>query len=360
MTADSEVTIAELRPDSVTPFRAMTFPAYTRLLALEPMARDPAAGDQRTIAPIALVARIGDAPAGLVLAEWPASRPTTAEVAQFGPAVPRLLSLYVARAHRRRGVGGALVAALEDEVAHRGGGSLEAVYTASVGAASVCKAPVGTAFFDTTSAPAGGAPSDWLERIFARRGWTPPAARSLLVRFTPRAAFCSDLLLERRLRAQRRGLEIVRWSEIGADEKAALRASHEQNPWIEPLLVPWRFDRDGFDPSSVAARWRGRIVGWVITHRPTPDIVRFTCSFMHPSLSRRGRIVPLYDAVLRDVHGTCRECSFITPFDYAPMVQFIRRRLAPIASFLGETRVVRRQVEPHDPQSRLASPERSS
>ncbi|MCG8455684.1 MAG: hypothetical protein MI919_05335, partial [Holophagales bacterium] len=185
---------------------------------------------------------------------------------------------------------------------------------------------------------------EWLERIFARRGWTPPVARSLLVRFTPRAAFESDLLLERRLRVQRRGLEIAPWSELGVGERAELVRSQEEEPWIAPLLVPWRYDRHGFDPSSVFARYRGRVVGWVITHRPEPEVLRLTCSFMRPDLARRGRILPLYDAVLKQARNSCRECSFITPFDYPPMIHFIRRRLVPISHTVAETREVTRQI----------------
>ncbi len=111
------------------------------------------------------------------------------------------------------------------------------------------------------------------------------------------------------------------------------------------MLVPWQFDRGGFDPSSVGARYRGRVVGWVITHRASFDTVRFTCSFMRKDLSRRGRILPLYAAALERLRATpCRLCTFVTPYSYTGMVEFIRRRLVPISSFVGETREVRKPL----------------
>lgn len=301
-------------------FKNMTYEAYRRLLSLEIQPRSPAEGDHRPVEPIVLAARIGGRPAGLLVGEWPASEPAATEKSTFGDAVPRVLSIYVSAADRRRGVGGALLAAFEADVARRGGGIAEAVYTT------------------------GKPPIEWLEKIFARQNWTPPAGRSLLVRFTPQAAFASDLLRERRLAMQREGLEIVPWSELGDGGLETLRRSDQDGPWIAPFLAPWRYDLEGCDPSSVFARRDGRVVGWVITHRPDPHTVRFTCSFMHPDLAPEGRIVALYEAVLKKVRGNCRECSFTTPFDYPAMIKFIRRRLAPISHVVAETRIVTRSI----------------
>ena len=84
---------------------------------------------------------------------------------------------------------------------------------------------------------------------------------------------------------------------------------------------------------------QGRIVGWVINHRLSADTVRFTCSFMRKDLGRRGRIMPLYTVSLEllRAHGT-RQCMFVTPVQYQTMVDFVKRRCAPWATFFGETR----------------------
>ena len=304
----SQIKLRPLTAPVAPEFSAMTFSAYRHLLNLERTSRHPVEGDRKQIDPWALGAWLRDEPAGLLLAELPVEDAERAD----------LLSIFVTPSHRRRGIAEALIQETEKRLRRRSRRHLCAVYT--------------------TGKPGVA----YLERLVARRGWEPPRGRTLSVRFTPESAFASDLLTERRLRVQQRGLEIVPWSEITPEDIDAIRRSDEESSWIAPMLAPWRFDRHGFDPSSVAARYRGQIVGWVITHRISLDEVRFTCSFMRKDLSRRGRILPLYSAVLESLKTTpCRYCTFITPFSYPEMVRFIRQRLAPISEFIGETREVR-------------------
>ncbi len=285
----------------------MTFSAYRHLLEMQRTSRHPTDGDQKQIDPWALGAWHGDEPVGLLLAELPVDDPENVH----------LLSVFVQPDHRRRGIAEALIRETEEHFKPTKRRHLSAIYT--------------------TGKPGVAC----LERLLARRGWDPPQGRTLSVRFTPEAILESDIMLERRLRAQRRGLEIIPWSEVTAEDIAALRRSDEEAPWIAPFLAPWRFDRNGFDPSSVAARFRGDIVGWIITHRISFDEVRFTCGFIRRDLSRRGRLMPLYYAVLQALKPTpCSHVTFVTPFCYPEMIGFIRRRLAPVSEFVGETREV--------------------
>lgn len=311
MTESVEITTLEAGTSDPR-LAAMTFPIYRSLLDLAPASRHPEQGDTRRIQPVAVVARAGGEPVGLALGELPVDS---------GPA-PELLSLFVAAEARRTGIGSALVAAFEQEVARRGFGELAAVYTA--GKPSIAA----------------------VERIFARRGWEEPRPRTLSVRFPPEAALASDLFSERRMRALGAGLELVPWVELGAEERAEIRRSHERAPWITPALAPWRFEAAGFDPvSSIGARYRGEVVGWVINHVVDPRTVRFTCSFMRKDISRRGRIVPLYRASLERLAAAgVPRATFITPVVYPNMIRFIRRWIEPIAEFVGETRGTRKQL----------------
>lgn len=311
MTETFEITTLEPAASDAR-LAAMTFPIYRPLLTLAPASRHPEQGDARRIQPLAVVARAGGEPVGLALGELPIDP---------GPA-PELLSLFVAAEARGMGMGTALVAAFEQEVARRGAGEVAAVYTA--GKPSIAA----------------------VERIFARRGWEEPRPRTLSVRFPPEAALASDLFSERRMRALGAGLELVPWVELGAEERAEIRSSHEREPWITPALAPWRFEAAGFDPvSSIGARYRGRVVGWVINHVVDPRTVRFTCSFMRKDISRRGRIVPLYHASLRRLAAAgVPRATFITPVVYPNMIRFIRRWIEPIAEFVGETRGTRKQL----------------
>lgn len=313
--SEAGVTFETLAPGAPTDaLAAMTFPIYRPLLALAPTSRHPEQGDPRRIQPLAVVARAGGELLGLALGELPLG----------GGPPPELLSLFVRPEVRHHGIGAALVGAFEEELARRGFGEVAAVYT--------------------TGKPAIVA----VERIFAARGWEAPRPRTLSVRFPPARALESELFAERRMRALGAGLELFPWVSAGQNERTEIRASHERQPWITPALAPWRFEGADFDPvSSIGARYRGAIVGWVLNHRVDERTVRFTCSFMRKDISRRGRIVPLYHESLRRLAAAgVPRATFITPVVYPNMIRFIERWIAPIAEFRGETRGARKRLAP--------------
>lgn len=305
-------------PDELS---AMTFPAYRHLLDMRPRPRHPELGEVEPIQPFAIVARQDGRLVGLALAETPLAETPVTTIPEATALPPQLLSVFVRPEARRRGVATALVAAVEAEVRARGLGQLAAVYTT-------------------------GKPGiEWMEQIFARRGWDPPERASLSVRIETKRALTWNGFEERRVRALGRGLEIFPWAELTDAENEEIQRSNGERRWIEPSLEPWPHDRSQLDSSSVGARYQGKVVGWVLNHRILPGVVRFSVSFMRRDLSRRGRIVPLYHAsFLRvDAQG-CHLCTFITPFSYPRMIEFIERWLTSVASFVGESRRARLEL----------------
>lgn len=297
--------IAPLEPAQAAACAAMTFPVYRHLLQLAPAPRHPEQGDERAVQPVAFVARRDGQAIGLVLGEQPLAR------AEDEPG-PELLSLFVAPPTRRQGVATALLERLETELRARGESELKAVYM-------------------------GGRPGNAaLERVLAKRGWSAPRVRTVTLRFTPRGArntpWYGRVTLSDRY-------QIFPWSELTAEERAEIRRSQAERPWIPPGLEPWMHDRHSFDAvSSVGLRYEGRVVGWVINHRVSPGTVRFTCSYMRKDLGRRGRILPLYTAALQRLEETgCEECLFITPMEFPTMVDFVKDRCAPWEGVLSET-----------------------
>lgn len=308
----------------------MTFPIYRPLLQLAPVSRHPEQGDVRLVQPVAVVVRSGDRLAGLALAEEPLEGVEGVKGVE-GDRRPELLSLFVRPAARCAGVATALLAALEREFVLRGATAMATVYTAG-----------------RPSIPA-------LERVLEKRGWDEPRARTLSVRFPPKAALGSDLFSERRMSALSGRLELFPWRDLDADSRARIRSTHDAAPWITPALAPWRFEAAGLDPlSSIGARYRGEVVGWVINHVVAPGTVRFTCSFLRKDLSRRGRIVPLYrESLCRLAEGGVERATFVTPVSYPNMVRFILRWIAPIAEFVGETRGSAKKLGRPSPTAQL-------
>lgn len=296
--------IRRLEPAMADACLSMTFPAYSHLLQLRPAPRHPEQGDEKLVQPVGVVAAAGQGILGLALAEVP--------LAAGG--VPELLSLFVDEGLRGRGLATELLARLEEELRTMGGRELRAVYMTG-----------------KPSIPA-------LERVFVKRGFGAPDARTLTLRFTPEEALQTPWFRRVRLGPE---YEIFPWAEITPAERERLVASNTGKPWIAGGLEPWRHERNFDRRSSLGLRHKGEVVGWVINHQVTSDTVRFTCSFMRKDLGRRARIMPLYTASLERLRDAgCRWCTFVTPVSYATMVEFARKRCAPWATFLGETRGV--------------------
>jgi GNAT superfamily N-acetyltransferase len=277
---------------------AMTFPAYRPLLGVLGSVNAITGGR-----PVARCAIADGRPVGLAVAEIAAGEGAAAE----------LFSVFVVADHRGQGVATRLVEGLEDDLRRKGASSLNAVYM--------------------TGRPAIAA----IERIFEKRGFQPPEQRKIVVRFTPEEAATTEWYGKARLPP---GAEVFSWADLTAAELDELKRTHEETPWIDPDLEPWRMS-PRFDPvSSVGMRKDGKVVGWVINHPIEPKLLCFTTSFMRRDLARRGAIFSLYVASLDRLKGTGVTCTFVTSSQYQSMVRFVLRRCAPYISFCGETRGV--------------------
>jgi len=275
----------------------MTFPSHRPLLGYLGSI-NPQTGGR----PVACCARVGDQPVGLAVAEVAAGEP-----------VAELLSVFVAADVRGRGVARRLIETLERDLAATGVTRVHAVYMTG-----------------RPSIPA-------LERVFHHRGFSDPARRTVVVRFTPEEAATTEWYRRARLPA---GGEVFAWKDLTAAERSELQQSQAERPWIPPDLEPWRCD-DRFDEtSSVGLRKDGQVVGWVINHPIAQGMICFTTSFMRADLARRGGIFPLYVASLERLRGTGVTCTFVTAAHFESMVRFVLRRCAPYISFCGETRGV--------------------
>jgi GNAT superfamily N-acetyltransferase len=296
----------------------MTFSAYHHLLELRPAPRHPNLGEQRAVQAFGWVARQQGRAVGLALAEAPLCDDA---------AEPQLLSIFVRPEARQQGIGTALVAAVEATARELGHRRLGAVYT--TGKRSI----------------------PWVVRIFAARGWDAPRPGSLVATFAPQAALGCDRFTPILVRGYRRGLEIFPWSELGPHELDEIRKSDDEQHWIAPALNPWQYDPQCLDASSFGARCQGQVVGWVLNHRVSQEQVRWSVSYMHPALSRRGKVMALYHASLTHLveEGACQLCTFTTPFSYEPMALFAQRWIGVFARSIEQSNLVGVSLEAKRP-----------
>jgi len=342
VTQASALEITPIDPAQAEELGGMTFPSYRHLLHLRAAPRHPEQGDDRVVQPLGVMARLDGAAVGLALAEAPVGRhapgvnpvawplgahvpsglrpQTPVDSPADEPEIPELLSIFVKADHRNRGVATALLERLEAALAGRGFGEVKGTFMS------------------------GRSANDALLRVLAKRGWTPPAVRTVTLRFTPQGARATPWYGRLQYSDD---YEVFPWGELTKEEREGLYRTQAAGQWIPAGLEPWRHDRYGFDAvSSLGLRYKGQVVGWVINHRLGPSMVRFTCSFMRKDLGRRGRIMPLYTAALERLEKDgCQDCLFITPVEFPNMVHFVTDRCAPYTGVLSETYGVSKRLE---------------
>ena len=296
-------------PRSADALAELTFPAYRHLLDLEPQPRHAGRlhGSGPVIQPIAVAAVANGVPVGLAVAELPVD--TDDE--------PELLSVYVRPEVRRQGIGTRLIAEICREVADRGHAAIDAVYMT------------------------GKPEIVGLEKIFWKLGWGPPDTRMTVLRLT---ADDFDRLSWMHWTRVPKNYDIVRLAEIEDEAMAELRAIDRNEDWIPEDLRPWDHVGDGYEPNtSMVLKVDGRIVGWVVTHKLSDTMVRYTSSYVHPDLWRRCALLRLWRAsFLAMLEAGFTVATLTTHARHPQMVAFIRKHVAPVVSFVAETRGTRK------------------
>jgi GNAT superfamily N-acetyltransferase len=280
-------------------YQNLTFPKYRRLLL------NNGKLDTRTVA---VGASESGQPIGLALAE----------IGQFGQQA-KVLSIYVAPQHRRKGVGTALLTHLEEELASAGCTSATLQYMT-----------------DQESLAA-------FERLLQTCHWNPPQFQQLVCKCDRRTLTAPWLNMEFMLPPS---FQIVPWEDITPDEKIWIQQSNQANSWIPPDLLPSIHEED-FEPlNSLGMRYQGRVIGWLITHRLAVDTIRYTCSYIRQDLQKAARIIPMYAEAVKRQKTAMPDSKAIwtVPKSHASMIAFVKKRLASYMVSLEEGRGSSKQL----------------
>jgi GNAT superfamily N-acetyltransferase len=273
-------------------YQSLTYPRFHALL--QTLTDDSSA--------IAIGVELEGTPVGLALARTDDSNEAHLE--------GQILSLFVVPNHRHQGLGRALLSHLEIELQQRGCQQVEISYLSS------------------PSSPA-------LERILAQQQWFAPQATALVcyastdrVEQAP-PPHLTDYL-DRLLQRLPSGYAFFPWHTLTAAERVDL----EQQMQTDTLMQRFNpfLEEDKLEPlNSLGLRDGERIIGWVITHRIAPDIIRYTQMYVDPGsqpLSRStlllAKAIQLQVTQLPHTQGTFR-----VDIDNTAMVRFVYRRLKP-------------------------------
>lgn len=249
-----------------------------------------------------------------------------------------LLSLAVARGWRRIGVGRALLDGLESSLAAAGVESVTCRYALPSSDALVA-----------------------LEALFRSAGWSAPEVTMLQCR-AGRPILDAPLMRKQlQLPAE---YEIVDWVDLTAADRARIAEPREGRAWFPETLDPFHFEPDMEILNSLALRYRGEVVGWLITRRTGPTTMYYRCLFVREDLARLGRGLALIGEAIRRhenaIGGRQGLGEWSTPSTLPAMVRFIKRHLVPFGAEITEQREVRKTIGSQPPPAGPARAARSA
>jgi hypothetical protein len=148
-----------------------------------------------------------------------------------------------------------------------------------------------------------------------------------------------------RLRAGLAPAVIFPWTELTGVQRERLRRGQEAEPWIPDGLLPYVHEQ-GCDPeTSFGLRLDDDVAGWMLTHRISPLVVRYTCCYARPKVQQHGGSLVLVRAAI-EAHVR-RTPEALRPVGYGTwtvslrqqdFATFVRRRMAPYLLSLTEIR----------------------
>ncbi|WP_419786985.1 GNAT family N-acetyltransferase [Pseudodesulfovibrio sp.] len=279
--------ISILKPEQAIAFDAMTFPAYRRVLA------GPS---------VAVGAWFKGTPAGLALfGEGRNNNEAT------------LLSLFVAMPHRLGGLGTLLLEQGETFLTAAGLEGLRTTWTQTMAGA--------VAF----------------ERVLAKREWSPPKKRLLVMRADIAGRFGNGI---RRNHPKYENADCLPkqytlspWDSLTRQERDFIKGKAGQPGWHALRADPFREEHILEQGLSMVLRKHGEVVGWLTVHLTTPDTARFTDVFLREDLKRGGGI-----AIGMVGHGFWKLMKAGIPkltwgieADNGPLLAMCQKRLGEIA-----------------------------
>lgn len=222
----------------------------------------------------------------------------------------QILSWFVVPNYRGQGIGTELLVRMESQLKDRGCAKIELNYLSN---------PNNLKF----------------ERILSKQNWLIPKVIALVCyASTAKVEQTKDFHLIHylyRLSSQlAKDYVIFPWYNLTSEERKLIEKKME----IDPLVSRFNpfFEEDKLETlNSLGLRYQNHVVGWVITHRISPDTIRYTQMFVHPEAQILSQsVLLLAKAIQLQVQAKeATKGTFRVDIDNTPMVNFVYRRLAP-------------------------------
>lgn len=91
--------------------------------------------------------------------------------------------------------------------------------------------------------------------------------------------------------------------------------------------------------NSLGLRYRGRLIGWMVTHRVAADTIRYSTLFVAERFRARARGISLLSAAIqRQIVSPVTNYTFAVAAENAAMLRFVQRHLQPYLTGMRESR----------------------
>lgn len=125
----------------------------------------------------------------------------------------------------------------------------------------------------------------------------------------------------------------IPWSQLSAQDLEYIKKMENQGAF--PVVFSPFFEQDRIEPlNSLALKFEGNVVGWMVTHRISPDTIRYSSFFMIPELRKHLFSTKLLvDAIHLQKNSPVTWALFELPLQQVQpaWIHFIKRRLIPYA-----------------------------
>jgi GNAT superfamily N-acetyltransferase len=135
-------------------------------------------------------------------------------------------------------------------------------------------------------------------------------------------------------------MEIFLWQEITSKERLVIEQTQSVKSWIKEQLYPFKHE-ESFEPlNSLGLRYRGEVVGWVLTKRLDVDTIAYNCMFVRKDLQRMGRGIALFvEAIKRQNMANIPKGIWEVNQKNHLMIRFINKYMLPYLTSIEEIRL---------------------
>jgi GNAT superfamily N-acetyltransferase len=251
---------------------------------------------------IAIAATDNDKPVGLLLASFIPSLRTT-----------EVHSIFVEEPFRHSGIGTQLVIHLEQELHRQKCKNVHFHYPQE----EVC--------------------TPYLEKILKKQNWSGPRYLKVSLRFLESTFDPPWLRIEYKYPPH---FKEFLWKKLLKEDRYSIQNLENQGA-IPPFVSPFNDEKTIELENSLGLRYKGEMVGWMITHRTSPDTIRYTSLFIIKKFEKIGPAIKLLsDSILLQKQAKVTWGVFELNFEQSPMswIKFVKRRLIPYADVVKYTR----------------------